>query len=218
MANYVFLGPPGAGKGTLAALMRETFGHAHISTGDMLREEMRHDTELGRKVKDCIERGDLVSDELIGAIVANRLDQADVKEHGFLLDGFPRTLPQAAMLDDALRNLNLPLEAVVLVEAGRELLMKRLTARRICKACGAVFNVLFSPPKQPGVCDRCGGELYQRSDDTEKTAGDRLNVYEQQTAPLIDYYARKGLLKRFLCEGDKHDNFKDLRILLGLDA
>jgi adenylate kinase len=200
----------------MAEMLRDACGHVHISTGDMLREEMRRQTALGKKVEACIERGDLVSDDLIGAIVAGRLAQPDVQTNGFLLDGFPRTLPQADMLDKTLHKLNRSLTAAVLVDANRQLLLKRLTARRICNDCGAVFNVLFSPPEKDGVCDHCGGKLVQRSDDSENTARERLDVYEKQTAPLIEFYQKKGLLIRFLCEGDKVENFNDLRRLLNV--
>ena len=195
---YVFLGPPGAGKGTLGDVFCEKTGVVHISTGQLLRDEMAAGTELGAQVKGIIAAGGLVSDEIVAKMVANRLQKEDIKAHGCLLDGFPRTVPQAGMLEKILADGGDRMAAVVLIEADREMLMGRLTCRRVCsnKACGATFNVLTLPPKVEGVCDKCGQPLIQRSDDSEETAKKRLAVYESETAPLVDFYDKKGQLVR----------------------
>ncbi len=195
---YVFLGPPGAGKGTLGDVFCEKTGVMHISTGQLLRDEMAAGTELGTQVKEIIASGALVSDEIVAKMVANRLQKEDIKAHGCLLDGFPRTVPQAGMLEKILADGGDRMAAVVLIEADREMLMGRLTSRRVCsnKACGATFNVLTLPPKVEGVCDKCGQPLIQRSDDSEETAKKRLAVYESETAPLVDFYDKKGQLVR----------------------
>ena len=194
MIKVVFLGPPGAGKGTFANMLAEDFHPVHISTGDILRAEMKEGTELGEKARQYVESGRLVSDEVVTAIVAGKLARPETRRLGFILDGFPRTVRQAELLDEAMREADLELDAAILFHAERDLLLKRLTARRICRNCGAVYNVLFSPPRTDGVCDKCGGELYQRSDDTRETAVERLQVYEQQTAPVIEFYRGRGLL------------------------
>ena len=195
---YVFLGPPGAGKGTLGDVFCEKTGVVHISTGQLLRDEMAAGTDLGAQVKGIIAAGGLVSDEIVAKMVANRLQKEDIKAHGCLLDGFPRTVPQAGMLEKILADGGDRMAAVVLIEADREMLMGRLTSRRVCsnKACGATFNVLTLPPKVEGVCDKCGQPLIQRSDDSEETAKKRLAVYESETAPLVDFYDKKGQLVR----------------------
>lgn len=199
MANaYIFIGPPGAGKGTLGDIFCEKTGVIHISTGQLLRDEMAAGSELGRQVKDIIAKGALVGDEIVAAMVKNRLAKEDVKSHGCLLDGFPRTVPQADMLSTILEEGGDRMAAVVLIEADRSMLMGRLTSRRMCsnKECGAIYNVISQPSKVEGICDKCGAKLYQRSDDTEETAKDRLKVYEEQTAPLVEYYEKKGQLVR----------------------
>ncbi|MBR0458277.1 MAG: adenylate kinase [Victivallales bacterium] len=195
---YVFLGPPGAGKGTLGDVFCEKTGVVHISTGQLLRDEMAAGTELGAQVKGIIAAGGLVSDEIVAKMVANRLQKEDIKAHGCLLDGFPRTVPQAGMLEKILADGGDRMAAVVLIEADREMLMGRLTSRRVCsnKACGATFNVLTLPPKVEGICDKCGQPLIQRSDGSEETAKKRLAVYESETAPLVDFYDKKGQLVR----------------------
>ena len=195
---YIFIGPPGAGKGTMGDVFCEKTGVVHISTGQLLRDEMANGTELGKKVKDIIASGALVSDEIVAEMVKNRLAKADIIEHGCLLDGFPRTVPQAGMLDDIIAASPLKMAGVLLIEADKEMLMGRLTSRRVCsnKACGATFNVISLPPKKEGICDKCGAPLIQRTDDSEKTAKERLAVYEEQTAPLIGYYEKKGVLVR----------------------
>ena len=195
---YIFIGPPGAGKGTMGDIFCEKTGVVHISTGQLLRDEMTNGTELGKKVKDIIAAGALVSDEIVAEMVKNRLAKQDILEHGCLLDGFPRTVAQADMLDKIIADSPLSMAGVLLIEADNEMLMGRLTSRRMCsnKACGAIYNVISLPPKKEGICDKCGAPLIQRSDDSEETAKQRLNVYEAQTAPLIGYYEAKGVLVR----------------------
>ena len=209
-ANYVFLGPPGAGKGTMAELMAERFGFVHISTGDILRFEMKRGSELGRKARSFVDSGQLVSDDVVAAIVSEKLGESDVQENGCVLDGYPRTVKQAELLDAAFEKLPSALAAVLLLDVSRPLLVKRLTARRLCSECGAVHNLEYNPPQKPGVCDKCGGDLYQRSDDSESTVRERLEVYERQTAPLIDYYGKRHLLVRVKGEGTVEENFRDV--------
>jgi len=214
--NFVFLGAPGAGKGTMAELCREHFGFVHISTGDILREEMKRGTRLGAEARQYVNHGQLVPDEVVAAIVAERLGGRAVADNGCILDGYPRTVNQADLLNGALAENHLELSAAVLFEVDRELLLKRLTARRICRDCGAVFNVLYNPPRREKICDQCGGELYQRSDDSRETALERLEVYERQTAPLIDYYQQRGRLLKVTGAKEKDANFAVLREALGL--
>ena len=193
--NLVFLGPPGAGKGTLSDPLMKAENLAHISTGDILRAEVKNGTELGKTAKEYMDKGGLVPDEIVAGMVAKALAADDCK-NGFILDGFPRTVPQAELLDSAMSKIGMKLDAVVLFDAPVDLLIQRLTARLTCKKCKASFNKLFSKPKVEGVCDFCGGELYQRDDDTLATAQNRLKVYNEQTAPLIDFYAKKNLLSK----------------------
>lgn len=214
--NYIFIGAPGAGKGTMAELMIANCHPVHVSTGDLLRAEIKAGSRLGLEAKGFMDAGKLVPDEVVAGMVAVKLDTAAVKEQGFLLDGYPRTVRQAELLDAALAERGMKLDAVVLLEVGRELLLKRLTARRLCRSCPAIYNVLFNKPKVEGRCDACGGELYQRSDDTMETALNRLAVYEGQTAPLINLYEKKGVLLRVNSEGVKDENFALLRQALKL--
>ncbi|MCD6364031.1 MAG: adenylate kinase [Synergistetes bacterium] len=189
----VFLGPPGAGKGTQASLLKSKYGIAHISTGDILREAVKKGTELGKKAREYMDRGLLVPDEIIIGIIEERLAEPDAQK-GFILDGFPRTIPQAEALDRLLEKKRISLNAVFLFNANKETILERLTGRRVCKKCGALYHIRYSPPKIEGVCDKCGGELYQRDDDKEETILRRLDVYRNQTEPLIDHYRKKGIL------------------------
>ena len=191
--NLVFLGPPGAGKGTLSEIIINDEKLVHISTGDIFRAEIKNGTELGREAKAYMDAGKLVPDQLVVDMVAARLAKDDCA-NGFILDGFPRTVIQAEMLDKIAKKTGRDIDCVVLFDAPYDLLIQRLTARLTCKSCKANFNKLFSKPKQEGVCDHCGGELYQRSDDSMETAVNRLKVYNEQTAPLIEFYTRKNLL------------------------
>ena len=191
--NMVLLGPPGAGKGTLSDILKGEEKLAHISTGDIIRAEIKAGTELGLKVKSIAESGQLVPDQLVADLVAKRLAEKDCA-NGFILDGFPRTVPQAELLDANLKKIGMKLDVVVLFEASEELLIQRLTARLTCRKCGTNFNKLFSKPKAEGVCDKCSGELYQRADDSLETAQNRLKVYNDQTSPLISYYKKAGIL------------------------
>ena len=190
----VLLGPPGAGKGTQAKLLEQEFGAVQISTGDILRKAVADQTPLGKQAGDFIKRGALVPDDLIIDLIAERLQQPDCAK-GFVLDGFPRTIPQAESLDVLLKKLALNLNCVLSVQVPREIIIERLAGRRTCKKCGALSHIVFDKPKQAGVCDRCGGELFQREDDKEETIAHRLTVYEAQTAPLVDYYRRQGALR-----------------------
>lgn len=214
--RLVFMGPPGAGKGTFAAMMVEAFGQVHISTGDILRAEMKADTPLGRRAREFVESGELVPDRVIADVMDTRLGVSDVAEQGFILDGFPRTIPQAELLDLVLDRREWRLTAVVLFDTDRELLVSRLTARRMCRKCGANWNILYGPPTVEGVCDKCGGDLYQRADDSKETALDRLDVYDRQTAPLVDFYDKRGLIKRVDSGYTKPEVFAALRAVLGL--
>ncbi|HTY91118.1 MAG TPA: adenylate kinase [Methanocella sp.] len=191
--QIVLFGPPGAGKGTQAKFISEKFNVPHISTGDILRENVREGTALGKKAKVFMDNGALVPDELLIDLIRDRLQKPDTKK-GFLLDGFPRTIAQAEALDPILDDINKNLDAVVNVDVGANELISRLSGRRTCRSCGATYNIKSNPPKVPGVCDQCGGELYQRADDTEAAIKHRIEVYQKQTQPLIDYYRKKGLL------------------------
>ncbi|CAH0120715.1 MULTISPECIES: adenylate kinase [unclassified Paenibacillus] len=193
--NILFMGPPGAGKGTQAVRIADEFEVPHISTGDAFRLAMKQGTALGLKAKQFVDQGLLVPDDVTIGIVRERLQQSDC-EKGFLLDGFPRTISQAEALDDILASMNRKLDHVIDLKVDRDQLLARLTGRRICKSCGSTYHVIFNPPRQEGVCDKCSGELYQRSDDTEEKVGTRLDEYINKTAPLLDYYRTKGLLRQ----------------------
>lgn len=195
MRRIVLLGPPGAGKGTQAGFLKERYGVVHVSTGDILREAKAAGTPLGLLAKGYMDRGELVPDEVVIGLVRERLSQPDVRAKGFLLDGFPRTVAQAEALDQLLRELGLPLEAVLNLQVDPELLTRRLSLRRSCPACGGVYHLENRPPQREGVCDACGATLVQRPDDAEETVRNRLAVYARQTQPLIDYYAARGLLR-----------------------
>ncbi|NMM55400.1 adenylate kinase [Paenibacillus aquistagni] len=198
--NILFMGPPGAGKGTQAERIVQEFGIPHISTGDAFRAAMREGTPIGLKAKEYMDKGLLVPDDVTVGIVRERLAAPDC-EQGFLLDGFPRTLAQAEALDDILEAMGRKLDHVVNLHVDRELLLARLTGRRICKTCGATYHVIFNPPQQEGICDKDQGELYQRSDDSEEKVGTRLDEYINKTAPLLEYYSEKGLLRQV--DGEK---------------
>jgi len=198
--NIIFLGPPGAGKGTQAKILVEKYGIPQISTGDMLREHVAKGTGLGVKAKEYMEKGQLVPDEIILSMVKERLSQPDAQK-GFILDGFPRTVAQAEALDKMLEEMGKKIEFVLALIVPDEELVARLTGRRTCKNCGMMYHIKFKPPKVEGKCDACGGELYQRPDDNEETVRNRLKVYHEQTAPLIEYYRKKGVL--FEVDGSK---------------
>jgi len=193
-ARIVLLGPPGAGKGTQAKLLQDRFGACQISTGDILRKAVAEKTPLGEQAAQYLNRGALVPDDVIVNLVASRLKEKDC-EPGFILDGFPRTIPQAESLDAILRREDIALNAALSVRVPHEVVIERLAGRRTCRNCGALSHVAFNPPKKAGVCDRCGGEVYQREDDREETIAHRLKVYAEQTAPLLEYYRRQGLLR-----------------------
>lgn len=191
--NLIFLGAPGAGKGTQAKRTVDKYRIPQISTGDMLRDAVAKGTELGRRAKEYMDRGDLVPDEIVIGIVKDRLQQPDCKK-GFILDGFPRTLAQAEALDEILKELNKKIDAVINIAVPEEEVVKRITYRRTCKNCGAVYHLIYAPPRRNNKCDKCGGELYQRDDDKEETVRERYRVYKQNTEPLVDYYRKKKVL------------------------
>lgn len=198
--RLVLLGPPGAGKGTQANMLKESLSIPHISTGDILRERVKDNSPIGRKARQFISQGELVPDDIVIEIVMDRLKAADVKS-GFMLDGFPRTRLQAEALSRALKKLNISIDLVVYFKTQPETSIRRLGGRRICSQCQANYHVQNMPPQKQGICDQCGGALYEREDDKEETVRNRLDVYFRETAELIDYYREKGLLRTL--SGDK---------------
>ena len=194
--NIILMGPPGAGKGTLAKQLKESLSLVHISTGDMFRDAIKAQTELGKLAQSYINKGDLVPDDVTIGLVKERLSQKDC-EGGFLLDGFPRTLPQAEALSELTKEINRPIDIVVNLDCDNEELVRRISGRRVCKNCGAPYHVVTMKPKVEGVCDLCGGPLYQRKDDNEDALKVRLEHYVSETKPLLDYYAKLGLLESF---------------------
>ncbi len=207
--KIILMGGPGAGKGTQANPLVEKFKFPHISTGDMFRAAIKEGTALGLKAKSYMDAGGLVPDEVTIGIVEERLALPDCAE-GFLLDGFPRTLAQGSALADILDRLGMKLDGVINIEVDEEVLIPRLTGRRVCRKCGSSYHMIFNPPAQEGGCGQCGGELYQRSDDTVETAKNRLNVYNSQTEPLIAFYEEKGLLKRINGDQKIDQVFQDI--------
>ena len=192
--KFVFLGAPGAGKGTQASVIAEKYGFAHVSTGDIFRENIRNETELGLKVKALMDEGKLCPDDLTLELVKDRISQDDCSK-GIILDGFPRTIAQAEAFEAALEAAGDKLDAVIDIDISDEEVVKRMSGRRICKGCGDSFHVVFNPPKVEGKCDRCGGELYIRKDDEEATVLNRLVEYHKNTEPLIEFYSKRDLLK-----------------------
>ena len=190
--HILLMGPPGAGKGTQAAKLVKKYGIPHISTGDMFRAAVKEGTELGKKAKACMDAGQLVPDEITIGIVRERLQKPDCTK-GFILDGFPRTVEQADALDGILKSLSIHLTRAVDISVPSSALIERAVGRRVCKKCGAAYHIRFNPSKVDGVCDECGGETYQRADDSEETMKSRLSVYDAQTKPLIRYYQKAGL-------------------------
>lgn len=212
--NLILLGPPGAGKGTQASRIVADYNIPHISTGDILRAAVKNQTPLGLEAKKYMDAGELVPDSVVIGIVKDRLQEPDTAR-GFLMDGFPRTIPQAEALDAALEALGRAVTKVLVLLVEEELLVRRLTGRRICRSCQAPFHVYFNPPKVEGVCDKCGGELYQRDDDTEETVRNRLEVYRRQTEPLIDYYERAGVVARIDGAREPEKVYEDIQAVLG---
>ncbi|CAA6800261.1 MAG: Adenylate kinase (EC [uncultured Thiotrichaceae bacterium] len=209
--RIVLLGAPGSGKGTQAQRLTKLYNIPQISTGDLLRAAVASGSELGVRAKTAMDAGNLVSDDIVLGMIKERIQEEDA-QNGFILDGFPRNLSQAASLDALLGEVDQPIQAGLLIDVDFEVLMKRLTGRLSCKSCGAVYNRYFSPPKQENICDACGSEaLYHRADDNEETIGNRLSVYEENTAPLIGYYEEKGLLKRVNGVGEMEDIFNAIK-------
>jgi adenylate kinase len=208
--KLLIMGRPGVGKGTQAANIKEYYKIPHISTGDMFRAAIKNQTELGLLAKSYMDKGGLVPDEVTIGLVRERLAEADCK-NGFLLDGFPRTVAQAEALDEILKSNGIKLDAVLDVNVPAEKLIRRMVGRRVCKTCGATFHVEFNAPKKDGICDNCGSPLIQRADDTEATAKNRLEVYDNQTAPLLDFYSKKGILKTVNGDQPLDKVFEDIK-------
>jgi len=198
--RIVLLGAPGSGKGTQAKQLVEKYNIPQISTGDLLREAVSAGSELGKRAKTAMDAGQLVSDDIVLGMIQERLTKPDAKS-GFILDGFPRNIPQAQALDATLARVGQPIQLALLVDVDKSVLLKRITGRRSCGSCGSIYNIYFSAPKVPGKCDKCGGTLQHRSDDNESTVASRLDVYEEQTAPLMAYYKAQGKMRTVHGEG-----------------
>ena len=212
--NIILMGPPGAGKGTLAKQLLKAFPFVHISTGDMFREAIKAGTELGKLAQSYIARGDLVPDEVTIGLVRERLSQPDCA-NGFMLDGFPRTLPQAEALDEITKSINRPIDTVVNLDCDNKELIRRISGRRVCKTCGAPYHIDTMKPKVEGVCDACGGPLFQRPDDNEEALKVRLDHYVHDTKPLLEFYEKKGLLRNFDSLKGSELLFDEVREYLG---
>ncbi len=207
--DLILLGPPGSGKGTQAQKMVERYRIPQISTGDILRAAVKEKTPMGVEAKQYMDQGALVPDKVVVGIVRDRLKNADCSG-GFILDGFPRTVPQAEALESTLQDMKRRIDYVVSIDVANEELIRRLTGRRTCRSCGAMYHLIFDPPKKEGMCNKCEGELYQRDDDKEETIRTRLQVYGKQTAPLIEYYRNKGLLRTINGVGDMEEIFREI--------
>lgn len=215
--RILLMGPPGAGKGTQAEALAAKLEVPHVATGDIFRSQIAAGTPLGKKAKEYTDSGQLVPDEVTIGMVGQRLKEPDCQK-GFILDGFPRTVTQAEALDAMLAQAGQQLDAVIDIQVPAPRLIQRLTGRRVCRQCGATYHLVFNPPQRPGVCDACGGELYQRSDDNEDTVKNRLEVYQRQTAPLVDYYQAKGLLHPVNGDAPINDVLSAIGRILGRDA
>lgn len=207
--RIILLGPPGAGKGTQAAKIVEKYAIPHISTGDIFRKNIKEGTELGKKAKEYMDQGLLVPDELTCGLVTDRIAQDDCK-NGFMLDGFPRNIAQAEQLDEYLAKVDLKLDKIVNIEVDKSILVGRAVGRRICKSCGATFHIEFNPTKVEGVCDKCGEHLHQRADDNEETVSRRIQVYLDETKPLVGYYAEQGIVADINGDQDIDKVFADI--------
>jgi adenylate kinase len=217
--NLILLGPPGAGKGTQAERLVEDFDLPYYATGDILRAAVKEESELGNEAKDYMDKGDLVPDELICRVIMERIDLPEAAD-GFLLDGFPRTIKQAEVLEDALQNRDRRLTAALLVDVDDDEVVRRLSGRRVCKKAGHLYHVEFDPPKNEGVCDQDGSKLEQREDDKPETVKHRLQVYHDQTSPLVEHYDDQGILRRFDGErppGEVHDHIRATLATLRLE-
>ena len=212
--KIIMLGAPGAGKGTQAKMIAEKYSIPHISTGDIFRANIKEGTELGKKAKTYMDKGELVPDELVVDLVVDRLAKDDAAK-GYVLDGFPRTIPQAEALDAALAKRNEKVDFAIDVNVPDENIVKRMSGRRACVGCGATYHIVNVPPKKEGICDTCGGELILRDDDKPETVLNRLSVYHEQTQPLIDYYNKKGIMKEVDGTVDMNDVFAAICNILG---
>ena len=210
MKNIIFLAPPAAGKGTLSEMLVNKYGYGHISTGDLLREEIKNQTEIGKQAEDWMKQGKFVSDDVIIELISNRITKPDC-ENGYILDGFPRTLVQAEKYDELLKELGKDLGVVIYINIDKEMAMKRACSRITCPKCGKIYNKYSNEmkPKVEGICDDCGVELTQRSDDSEETFIKRFDEYVNKTMPLFDYYKNKGVLKTIEAHESKYDTFND---------
>lgn len=207
--RLILLGPPGAGKGTQANVLCQRYKMAHISTGDRLRQAIKDKTPIGQKAKSFVDQGELVPDKIVAAIIEERLKDKNINA-SFILDGYPRTKKQAEMLEETLRQLGIVLDLVFYFETSEITILKRLSGRRVCKKCGFNYHLVNIPPKKENVCDKCGGELFQRNDDRQETIKKRIEVYNQQTKELIDYYGKKKVLKRVSGDLDVEPLFEKL--------
>ncbi|HHV34876.1 MAG TPA: adenylate kinase [Syntrophomonadaceae bacterium] len=216
--RILIMGPPGAGKGTQAARIASFCEIPHISTGDIFRTEIKESSELGKKIKSYLDTGKLVPDEVTVMVIKKRLQQPDCSR-GFLLDGFPRTIPQAEALDGILIGLSKNrLDLVINISVDAQVLLERLTGRRVCRNCGDTYHILYQPPQKDEICDRCGGDLYQRSDDTAETVSNRLDVYQRQTAPLLEYYQKRDIVQEVNGELSIDQVFKEIeKVIRSID-
>ena len=211
--RLVFIGPPGAGKGTQAVMLSERLGYLHLSTGDILRENVKGRTEIGKKAKSFMEKGELVPDDIVIEMMFEKIKASD-RNKGFILDGFPRTIYQAQRIDTGLDKLGMPIDIVVYFKTSIDTVISRLAGRRLCKNCGANYHIVNMPPKKENICDKCGGELYQRKDDNVVTIEKRLEVYNNQTKELIGYYKDKGILKEVSGDLEAGEVYKKLAMVL----
>lgn len=208
--NLLIIGAPGAGKGTMSNMIVETYGVTHVSTGDMLRHEIKVQSEIGKAAKEYIDKGGLVPDSIIEDIIKERLSKDDI-EKGFLFDGYPRTVNQAISLDKILKDLGKKIDAVINLNVADDVIIKRIEGRRLCSKCGSSYNIFFSAPKVEGHCDKCGSELTIRADDNAETVKHRLEEFRQNTQPVIEYYEKQNLIKDINANADRYDEFNDIK-------